>query len=136
MSNTDPMPSLPATILAQLAADFAEDFAPRPPQSRSDSTPRLTQLRERRSPIRDRLQAALASLPVELAQDGLTWDQITPLVMGRRGGRPSTKELSAALRALGWTRVRLWSVDPPSAMVWYPPNSEAAALLGRKGGEA
>jgi hypothetical protein len=105
------------------------------PQPAISATPRRDQYLARLVPLHERLRTALASFPADLIADGLHMDQVWPLTLGRQSQKPRAFEVAAALRQLGWQRVRYYQDSAPSTTLWFPPEvdaAEAKAILKAK----
>lgn len=74
--------------------------------------------RERLSPLEDRLARLLATIPDEIQREGLSLPALQAALRGRWRGRCHPGELGAALRKLGFIRVRKWTGEAPFATVW------------------
>ena len=85
-------------------------------------TPRRDQYLARLTPLHERLGIALAKFPSELTADGLHISQIWGLTSGVQRNKPRAFEVAAALRELGWTRIRFYSDSGPSQTAWFPPS--------------
>ena len=131
--NTTPQDAL-RSYEATLLVDYGH---PAPALAAPSGTPRLDRLRTQLTPLHERLRAALAKFPPDAIADGVHMDQLWPLCIGIQRQKPRAFEVANALRALGWTRVRIYSDGTqPSGTYWFPPevtpqNAKAAAK-GRK----
>lgn len=87
--------------------------------------------RDRFEPMHVRLERQLAKIPDGVKREGMAMDYITTLVQGQRG-RGSTKQVSDALRKLGWFRLRCWSRTASETggfrALWYPPAVAGTAV--------
>ncbi len=87
--------------------------------------------RDRFEPMHVRLDRQLAKIPEGVKRDGMAMDYLTTLVQGQRG-RGSTKQVSDALRKLGWFRLRCWSHSASESggfrALWYPPVVASTAV--------
>lgn len=96
------------------------------------STPCRDNYLARLTPLPERLRVALAKFPTDMTADGLHMSQMWPLVTGVQRSKPRAFEVAAALREIGWTRVRFYSDSGPSQTAWFPPEidvAEAKAIL-------
>lgn len=76
-------------------------------------------VRERLTPLEDRLARFLATIPVELQREGLSLPALQAALRGRRRGNCHPGELGAALRKLGFTRRRQWRGGTVFSALWY-----------------
>jgi hypothetical protein len=106
--------------VAELAAPYVAPDRPPFPLA-GTATPRRDKYLARLTPLADRLAVALAKFPRDVIADGLHMDQLWPLVLGRQREKPRAFEVAAALREIGWTRVRFYSDSGPSQTAWFPP---------------
>ncbi len=120
---TDPKNELQG-YLDSLIYDTQPDPTPPAPLS---ATPRRDKYLARWKPLPDRLGEALAKFPLDLIADGLHMDQVWPLVLGRQREKPRAFEVAAALRTLGWQRVRYYQDSAPSLTLWFPPETDPTA---------
>lgn len=74
--------------------------------------------RERLTPLEDRLSRLLATIPSDVQREGLSLPALQAALRGRWRGVCHPGELGAALRKLGFTRVRRWSGDGAFSAVW------------------
>lgn len=117
--STDNKPAYLAYLTALAAPQPAPTDHPLP--APLSATPRRDNYLARLTPLPDRLRIALAKFPAEMTADGLHMSQIWPLVTGVQRSKPRAFEVAAALRAIGWTRVRFYSDSSPSQTAWFPP---------------
>lgn len=59
-------------------------------------------------PMVDRVRDAIAAMPPEDVANGIKLEQLAGMIKGRYKGHAQPKEVSEALRQLGYTRVRSW----------------------------
>lgn len=79
--------------------------------------------RDRFEPMDVRLAKQLNRIPVEVQRDGLAIDYLCTLVQGQKG-RGAYAHVAAALRKLGWYRLRNWSRSADGfRALWYPPQA-------------
>lgn len=116
---TDNKPALQSYLssLAYPAPDATKQPLPAP----LSATPRRDNYLARLTPLPDRLRIALAKFPPELLADGVHLSTIWPIVTGLQRSKPRAFEVAAALRVIGWTRVRFYSDSSPSQTAWFPP---------------
>lgn len=72
---------------------------------------RATQLAEQTEanrPLVDRVADAIAKMPPEEVEAGLKLDEIAAQIKGKYSGHAQPKAVGAALRQLGYVRVRSW----------------------------
>lgn len=98
------------SLMAQVEASAAE----REQRVHSD-TARAT---ERLTPLDERLRRLLSTIPLELQQQGLALDALRTALRGRWRGNCHPGELGAALRRLGFMRVRRWRAGDGFRAVW------------------
>jgi hypothetical protein len=114
--------------------DYDTQVTPSPPAQ--SATPRRDKYLARLTPLHERLHQALLRFSAELTADGLHMDQVWPLVLGRQREKPRAFEVAAALRALGWQRIRYYQDSGPSTTLWFPPEVDSAeakaAMKARK----
>jgi len=129
--STDNKPALQSYLssLAYPAPDATKQPLPAP----LSATPRRDNYLARLTPLPDRLRIALAKFPLELLADGVPLSTIWPIVTGLQRSKPRAFEVAAALRVIGWTRVRFYSDGTaPSGSFWFPPQiseQDAKAIL-------
>lgn len=89
-----------------------------------------------------RARKLLASIPMSVKRAGLPFEYIRTGLRGRDGVAAAPRELSKALRRLGWLPRRSWHLkytEHGAIVLWYPPNVEpvkemAVARLASKPG--
>lgn len=59
-------------------------------------------------PMVERVRDAIAAMPPEDVANGLKLEQLAGMIKGRYKGHAQPKEVSEALRQLGYVRVRCW----------------------------
>ena len=75
-------------------------------------------------PVQQQLESFLGSVhPTLLERPWLMQDFVTRLC-GKYRTHPHPQEVGAALRSLGWKRVRLWKNGDGGCRVWLPPKNE------------
>jgi hypothetical protein len=77
-------------------------------------------LRERLTPLEERLSRLLPTIPVEIQREGLSLSVLQASLRGRWRGLCHPGELGAALRKLGFTRQRRWADDAGFCALWFP----------------
>lgn len=73
------------------------------------------------SPLDDRLQRLLATIPTERQVEGLSLTTLQTALRGRWRGNCHPGDLGRALRRLGYTRRREWSGGEGFRALWFPP---------------
>lgn len=68
--------------------------------------------RERLTPLQDRLDRLLETIPTELLAQGVSLNSLRSSLRGRSRPTCSSAELGVALRKAGFTRVRNWRGGP------------------------
>lgn len=129
--STDNKPAYLAYLTTLASAPPQQPDQPQPvPLS---ATPRRDNYLARLTPLPDRLRIALEKFPVEMLADGVHLSTIWPIVTGVQRSKPRAFEVAAALRVIGWTRVRFYSDGTaPSGSFWFPPQiseQDAKAIL-------
>ncbi len=76
--------------------------------------------RNRLTPLEDRLEKLLQTIPAEVQREGLSLRSLQKQLKGRWRGSCHPGELGSALRKLGYTRVRKWSGCDGFAALWFP----------------
>jgi len=126
-------------IQAYVAEMLANPAESSPPQAAATSE-RYDRFKARTTPLHERLRAKLADLPGETKAIGLHMSAIWPMCSGVQRSKPPAHEVGAALRKLGWQRIRIYSdTTAPSGTYWFPPESTRpcvkAARMRRKSQE-
>lgn len=81
--------------------------------------------RERLTPLEDRLAKLLASIPAEIKDQGISLPTIRNMLAGKWRGKCHPGELGAALRKLGYVRLRNWSDGTQSfSALWFMTTKE------------
>ena len=99
-------------------SDVDLDHAPTPAQA-----PDLDAL----ASVDTRARKLLASIPMPVKRAGLPFEYIRTGLRGRDGVAPGARELSKALRRIGWIPRRNWHLQYPehgAIVLWYPPGIE------------
>ena len=76
-------------------------------------------MRERLTPLQDRLAQLLATIPAEVLQGGISLSALQAGLKGRWRGACHPGELGAALRKAGFVRRRKWSNDAGFRSLWF-----------------
>ena len=71
----------------------------------------LQAVRERLTPLDERLARLLATIPLELQREGLSLHTLQASLRGRSKGRAHPGEIGEALRRAGYRRERKWRGD-------------------------
>jgi hypothetical protein len=99
------MPSAYVTKLNEIAeARRAEEQARREGQASAEARA----ARERLTPLDERVGRLLATIPIEVQQEGLALPALQAALRGRWRGNCHSGELAAALRRRGFERKRNW----------------------------
>jgi hypothetical protein len=77
-----------------------------------------TAARERLTPLEDRLERLLATIPIELQREGLSLSTLQASLRGRWRGNAHPGEVARGLRTLGFHRIRRWSGDAGFRAIW------------------
>jgi hypothetical protein len=77
-------------------------------------------VRERLTPLEERLSRLLATIPSEIQREGLSLASLQASLRGRWRGLCHPGELGSALRKLGFTRQRRWHDEGGFRALWYP----------------
>lgn len=112
-----------------IAAYLASLNTPSHPPAGQDPTPspslapRADRVRERLSPLKDRLAVVLDKIPDEVKADGIRLDEVWSSCLGRQKSKPTANAVAAAFRELGWKRVRIYpgNDSDPGVTLWFPP---------------
>jgi hypothetical protein len=75
-------------------------------------------VRERLTPLEERLSRLLATIPVEVQREGLSLASLQASLRGRWRGNCHPGELGTALRKLGFERERRWLDGAGFQAVW------------------
>ena len=59
-------------------------------------------------PMVERVRDAIAAMPPEDVANGIKLEQLAGMIKGKYKGHAQPKEVGAALRQLGYTRIRCW----------------------------
>ena len=105
-----------SAYINQLNAAVERDRAQRAELERAN----LKAVRERLTPLEDRLSRLLATIPFEIQREGLSLSSLQASLRGRWRGNCHPGELGTALRKLGFTRQRRWDDVSGFRALWYP----------------
>lgn len=106
--------------LEELQAECEADQAERQRQKQTSAVESVAAYRDQMSPLIDRLRTLLDSIPREILQHGVSLPDLQARLRGRTAQKAHVAELGAALRSLGYARVRLWRqrAAAPFSAVW------------------
>ncbi|MFY0690450.1 MAG: hypothetical protein JXR14_00855 [Paracoccaceae bacterium] len=82
------------------------------------------QARERLSPLEDRLERLLATIPADVQHEGLSLASLQTSLKGRWRGSCHPGELGGALRKLGYVRKRQWAGGSSFRTLWFSVRPE------------
>jgi hypothetical protein len=104
-------------IRAKTEARRAKEQAQLDEQARAEAKA----VRERLTPLEERLTRLLATIPIEVQREGLSLATLQTSLRGRRRGSCHPGELGSAMRKLKYVRRRNWRGDAGSfRALWYP----------------
>jgi hypothetical protein len=75
-------------------------------------------------PLKDQITELMSSLPYALQNKPWSMQELTQRLNGKYRDRPHPQMIGIALRQLGWTRKRLWSIDYQGVRLWIPPKKQ------------
>ncbi len=75
-------------------------------------------VRERLTPLEERLSRLLATIPIEIQREGLSLASLQASLRGRWRGNCHPGELGTALRKLGFKRERRWQDGAGFQALW------------------
>jgi hypothetical protein len=75
-------------------------------------------VRERLTPLEERLARLLATIPIEIQREGLSLSSLQASLRGHWRGNCHPGELGTALRKLGFKRERRWHDEGGFQAVW------------------
>jgi len=75
-------------------------------------------VRERLTPLEERLARLLATIPLDIQREGLSLPTLQASLRGRWRGNAHPGEIGRALRALKFTRVRRWRGGAGFQALW------------------
>ena len=85
----------------------------------------VNEIPETDRPLVDRVADVIAKLPAEETEAGLKLDEIAASIKGRYQGHAQPKAVGAALRQLGYVRVRSWKKsDEGFRSLWFPASNQ------------
>jgi hypothetical protein len=102
--------------LAELNAAVERNRA----QHEESERAKLKAVRERLSPLEERLSRLLATIPIEIQRARLSLSTLQTSLRGRGRGHCHPGELGTALRKLGFKRERRWHADAGFCALWFP----------------
>jgi hypothetical protein len=112
-------PSFKSAYIRSLEAlaekDRAEHAARRAEQDRA----KLKEASARLTPLQDRVEKLLSTIPMELQRKGLALATLQKMLKGRWRGNCHPGELGAVLRKLGFVRKRRWDDKHGFCARWY-----------------
>lgn len=73
------------------------------------------------TPLTEQIEALMRSLPPVQRDRPWSMDELVARLQGRYHARPSAGDVGIALRKIGWTRIRIWSVVGAGRRVWMAP---------------
>lgn len=88
-------------------------------------SPNLTDERkklQRAKPLEQQIREYVDSLPPILQERPITMSEIVNQLTGRYRDKPHPQQVGAALRALGYKHVRLWSKQGEGKRIWVASN--------------
>lgn len=87
------------------------------------------QARERLTSLESRVEKLLSTIPLEVQREGMSLQSLQAQLKGRWIGDCHPGELGAALRRMGYRRVRRWRGDDKVfRALWFPSNEPALNL--------
>lgn len=105
-----------SAYIAQLNAAVERDQA----QRQEKQLAAAQAVRERLTPLEERLARLMANIPMEMQLEGLSLASLQTSLRGRWRGNCHPGELGTALRKLGFKRERRWADDAGFRALWYP----------------
>ncbi len=103
-----------SAYIAELNARVERDRAQRAEQRRAEAEA----VRERLTPLEERLARLLDTIPIAIQREGLSLSALQASLRGRWRGHCHPGELGTALRKLGFTRRRQWSDGAGFRALW------------------
>lgn len=85
----------------------------------------------RQEPLEAQIQRWWMNLPPALQERPFQITEIARVCKGRYRDRPALREVAAALRILGWTQYRDWTVSGRNRRLWKPNHNPEANAQGR-----
>ena len=101
-------------VEAEAEAHWAQHQARREEKARAEANA----ARERLTPLEDRLERLLSTIPVELQREGLLLSSLQASLRGRWRGNAHPGEIGRALRKLGFERRRDWRGTDGFRALW------------------
>ena len=105
-----------SAYIRQLIAEAAAEEARREEKKRAE----IQAVRERFTPLEERLGRLLATVPMGIQREGLSLSTLQASLRGRWRGNCHPGDLGAALRKAGFKRERRWHGDGGFKALWYP----------------
>ena len=99
----------------------------------SGQTKQLDVVRDRLTPLEERLARLLTTIPAEVLRDGVALSALQARLKGRGRGSCHPGELGAALRKAGFVRERKWSDDDGFRALWFRRPASAEIRPSRLG---
>ena len=76
-------------------------------------------------PMAERVRNAIAKMPPEEVEAGIRLEALAAMLPGKYKGHAQPKEVGAALRELGYVRVRSWrKAEEGFRSTWHKPTTE------------
>ena len=104
-------------------ADLNRALAREKAQHAEKQAATLQTVRERLTPLEDRLARLLSAIPEEVQREGLSLGHLQVSLRGRWRGSCHPGELGTALRKLGFQRERRWHGSGGFLALWFPPGA-------------
>ena len=92
--------------------------------------------RSRLTPLTERLERLLATIPANVQADGLSLATLQCSLRGRWRGKCHPGDLGAALRTMGFLRRRQWAHGAGFRATWFPPASSGGTRVPSEGRRA
>ncbi|MCX7168152.1 MAG: hypothetical protein NTV11_18015 [Rhodocyclales bacterium] len=96
------------TYMQELQEACEADHAERQQKKETVDAERAASWRDTMRPLKDRLADLLSTIPDEVKTTGLSLSTLQVRLRGRTASRAHCGEVAAALRQLGFRRIRLW----------------------------
>jgi hypothetical protein len=106
-----------SAYIKQLNIEIAEMQAQRAEKERAATQA----VRDRLTPLEERLSRLLATIPIQIQLEGLSLASLQASLRGRWRGNCHPGELGMALRKLGFKRERRWHGATGFQAVWRKP---------------
>jgi hypothetical protein len=104
------------TLMRQAERVFAQEAEQCAEQERA----KLNNARERLTPLHERVEKLLSTIPIDLQREGLALATLQKMLKGRWRGNCHPGELGAVLRKLNFKRRRVWIDKDGFCARWYP----------------